>query len=187
MSRRPGMRRKRLSRRVIATMAVLGIILATLLGGLLGGSSVSSADRQAISRYADAIQPLAVDGGRIVQQEIKPRITDLRGGTVSPQQFGSEAQNWLRQFQRIRREFAAAPRPKQLQRTTRLYDEAFDAYIRSIEAFIAAAALPTAAERDAALAAGAGIAEQADKTYDRARAELAEQMTTAGLDPPPSF
>lgn len=178
----PRKKKSRRAFRATALVLVTGLLAGALAMVLLSRDS-ASADRSAVRTYEEKIRPLAVDGGRIVQQEIKPRLTDLRQGTVTAQQFGSEAQNWLNQFQRIRREFAAVAHPDRLNETATLYDRALAGYIRSIQAFIEAATKVNAAERDALLSRGADAAEQADNAYDRARETLAKEMKEVGLDP----
>lgn len=173
-------------RRVAIGAPILALLVAAGIAGLVVGNAKANrrAERRAVQDYYATIQPLAFEGGRIVQQEVKPRITDFREGLVRVQQFQDEADNWIRQFRRIRREFADAPHPARLDRAAALYDQALERYIAAFEAFRAAAGLATHPDRVEAISAAVPIAEEADDLYDRARDALSAVMRDLDLEPP---
>ncbi|MGH2830552.1 MAG: hypothetical protein ACRDJM_08705 [Actinomycetota bacterium] len=169
---------------------VAGGLVLLLAGGLVAtllfsrGASDRAAERRAVKAYVDAVRPAGVEGGRIVQQEIKPLLTDLRQGQVTPQQFRTEAEGWLRRFRVIRRTFAESPHPARLNQAASLYAEAMNGYVAAVQAWIVASAKPAQAARNAAIAEAASIAEEADDAYDRARAALEREMRRVGLRVP---
>ena len=177
---------KRKSRnRPIAIVVGIAVVAAAVWGVLvLRRNAGRTADRAAVAAYADTVKELSFEGGRLLQTEIKPRVTDLREGDVTPEQFGREADNWIGLYQDIRSRFADATHPKRLDEAARLYDEAFATYIEAFEAFLDASRLATQAERNDAITDAVPIAERADKIFDRARDELEGQMRIVGLDPP---
>lgn len=159
-------------------------MIAGVAAVLLSSGRVSEAERDAITAYAAKVKELSFEGGRLLQEEIKPRVTDLREGTVTPDQFRREAGNWILLYQNLRRDFAGTRHPARLDDTARRYDEALATYIEAFEAFRDASRLATAEARNDAITDAVPIAERADKMFDAARDELERQMRAAGLTPP---
>jgi len=156
-----------------------GVALAIVFGG-----GNATADRHAVQSYYQAIHPLAQEGGRIVQQEMKPSLRELVRSTITPAKFRERAAAWERAFRNIREKFASAPRVKRLDKAAALYDQSFADYLRAISAFSNASRVATKKARDKAISRAARIAQAADKQYDRARAELKHVMLEVGMTPP---
>ncbi|HVL91480.1 MAG TPA: hypothetical protein VM841_14730 [Actinomycetota bacterium] len=174
-------RRRRIVRIVVAVIVIAGVVAAIVVPR---SRASRRAERAAVQTYAQVVKDLSFEGGRILQQEVKPRITDLREGVVSPEQFRREADNWIRLYQNLRKSFADAGPPERLATAARLYDDAFVAYIEAFEAFREASRLDTPEARNEAITEAVPIAERADQIFDRARGELGEQMRALGLTPP---
>lgn len=182
-SARWGSRKRR--RRIIGITAGLLVIAAAVTTIVVNQARTNRrAERAAVERYAQKVKELSFEGGRLLQQEIKPRITDLREGTVTPEQFRREADNWIRLYENLRKDFAAANPPARLAEAARLYDEALATYIESFKAFRDASRHQTQEQRNEAITEAVPIAERADAVFDEARDELAEQMRAVGLTPP---
>lgn len=169
--------------RLSAAAALAGTAGLAALVILIAVSRGSDAETAGVRSYAEAIKPLAFEGGRIVQQGLKPALVDLREGRTTAEAFIARATAWKDQFIQIRQDVAAIPHPEHLDRIAETYDAALAAYAEAIDAFTAAARLKDTAARDKALNAGADAAERADKIYDRARELLAKKLSQAGLDP----
>jgi hypothetical protein len=161
---------------------VKGLVLLVLVL-VVACSHVNAAERNAIKAYADGIHPAAVDGGRIVQDGIKPGLRDLENGSKAPADFRSSAAAWRRDMEDVRRRFAAVAAPPGLALAKSLFDQSLGDYLRAIDAFVAASLQPKS-KLQAAITAAVPIAEKADKTYDRASTALKAEMQRVGLPVP---
>lgn len=162
---------------------VVAVLAAAIACGGPAKPVVPEAERRVIQTYAEKIKELSVEGGRLLQEDVKPRITDLRDGTVTVQQFQREAENWIRIYEDLARRFEAVSRVKRLDPVADLYDEALRTYVEAFRAFLAASRLGTQRARNDAITEAVPIAEKADQIFDRARDALSDVMRTAGLEP----
>jgi hypothetical protein len=147
-----------------AAAAILAVVLVSC-----GGSSSSTRDD--VRTYVDATRAAGKDGGRIIVEEIKPSLNDLRAGRLAPPEFVERAVGWKRDLETVRLAFAAAHPPTShagLAEAASLFDRAMHQYEDALDSFAAAATAPGPQLADA-LAPGIRLAEAADETYDRAR------------------
>ena len=166
--------------------ALAASLLAALVLLACGGPSkpvVPAAERRTIQAYAQAVKDLSFEGGRVLQQEVKPRVSELRDGAVTPAQFGKEAENWIRVYQDFRRRLGEVERVERLDGVATRYDNAFATYVEAFRAFLAASRLSTEEARNQAITDAVPIAERADERFDLARDALRKVMRVAGLDP----
>lgn len=162
------------------TLAALAALIAC---GGPDRPAVPAAERRVVEAYAETIKELSFEGGRILQEEVKPRITDLRDGSVTVEQFQREAENWIRLYEDLGKRFDDVERVPRLDAAAALYRQAMATYADAFRAFLAASKRPTRQERNDAITAAVPTAEKADDIFDRARAELERVMRQAGLDP----
>jgi hypothetical protein len=169
-----------------------GIGIAALLTCLLAGAALPALapirrarlddDRRAVRRYAETISPLAFEGGRIIQERIKPRLGELVDATVTPEEFRRQADAWRHDLEEIRKAFGKASPPPRIAEAARLFAAALGGYIDAVDEFIQASRRRgTPDEVDAALESGRVIARRADKTYDRARRTVQAELRRVGL------
>lgn len=180
----PSPSRVRRKKGLVVAIVVTTVLTAGLVAVLLAGANGAAGDRAAVKRYYQTIRPHAVEGGRIVQQEIKPSLGELSSSTLSASMFARRAVTWYHAFRLIRSQFADAPRVSRLNKTAALYDEAFAGYLDAIRGFLDASKISGVAERSRAISAAVKTAEAADKRYDLARAELKEIMRVVGMRAP---
>ena len=168
-----------ISRRV--WVAVVGAALLIAVAAVAATSGSHAADGQSeVQAYADAIRPFQRAGGKVVAEEIKPRLADIEAGSVTPEQFRAEAVRWKQKIEEVRRGFTGVHPPDRLAAAARLYDLAMRQYQDAIDAFVAAVGHP-APELNAAITAAVPAAERADATYDRADKLVAAALTRAGV------
>jgi hypothetical protein len=141
-----------------------------------------TAERRKVQAYADAIRPILKEGGRVVVEEIRPRLADIELGQVTPEQFRLEAGGWHDAMGRLRVRLRKVPVPSSsgLRQAALLYDLALSQYQAAIDGFAAASRKPKA-ELKAAISAAVPLAERADRTYDRADALLNAALRRVGL------
>jgi hypothetical protein len=137
---------------VVAVGAVLAVRLAT------AGDALTSAELVA---YQAAIHPPLSEGGRLVQERLKPAAP---AGTPV-----AEADGWARELDAIRARVAAVDPPDELAGAHRLFDTALAQYAET-------ARLVADGSGDA-VAAG----ERADATYDDASRILQRERRRLGL------
>jgi hypothetical protein len=169
---------------VLACAAGL-VLLAVLGGGGATGGGGSTPNPQAsaeLSAYTAALGPPTQEGGRIVEQEMKPSLAEFERGVLDAATFASRAGGWQLAFQRIRRQIDRIPVPTLIPAAGGLFDAAIDAYIRTAQLLEAAARAPGSA-RQAAIEAAVDAARAADSAYDRAAAVVQRALRAAGLPP----
>jgi hypothetical protein len=168
------------------------ISVAALVTGVLVGAAIPalgpvrrarlSDDRRAVQRYAETISPLAFEGGRIIQERIKPSLGDLADGKTKPEDYRRQAQAWKHDLEEIRKAFAGVPVPPNLEEAARLFDTALRGYIEAVDQFVGASSTRgTSDQIHAALDPGRELARRADKTYDRARGMVQSELRRVGL------
>jgi hypothetical protein len=161
---------------ISATALVTAVLAAAAVPAL------APVRRGRVQRYAETISPLAFEGGRIIQERIKPAIGDLVDGKVTPEDFRRQAAAWKHDLEEIRKAFAKAPSPPKLTPAKQLFDEAMRGYVAAVDEFVRASSQSgTPDEIDAALEPGRVLARRADKTYDRARRLVQSELRRVGL------
>ena len=183
------MTRLRLAVAATALAAVAGSVPAALaLRDDSGATRSVSVSESALLAYEKAILPLVQDGGRTVQQGMKPALEDLQyRHVVPPAHIAQEAEAWLRTLRRIRQQLAAVHAPDGLGPAHAAFLQALDEYAGAAETFRAAALAPAGAGRDGHIEEGIAQAQQADRTYDRGSAVLQSARRSAGLESSPYF
>jgi hypothetical protein len=168
------------------------ISVAALITGILAAAAIPALapvrasrladDRNAVRRYAETISPLAFEGGRVIQERVKPSLGDLVEGRTKPEDYRRLAAAWKHDLDEIRKAFASAPAPPRLTEAARFFDRAMRGYVEAIDEFARVSSTKgTADEIDAALNPGREMARRADKTYDRARRLVQAELRRTGL------
>jgi hypothetical protein len=139
-----------------------------------------------LTSYTGAVLPPLREGGRVVEQEMKPTIGDLVSGKLTGTTFAGRVDTWLADLSRVRGEVAAVPPPAELRPAATGFDDALGRYLAAAEAFRAAALAP-AARRQAALDHGYAVATEADHRYDTASAVIQGWRRRLGLGPTADF
>ena len=156
-----------MSRRAVAALAALlvagGAIVAVRLATAVGDALTTGQ----LVAYQAAIHPPLSEGGRLVQERLKPAA-----GAAAPV---ADAEGWARELDAIRAKVAAVDPPSRLGEAHRLFDAALAAY--------AGAARLIADGSPGAVAAG----ERADATYDDASRILQRERRRLGLGPSAEF
>lgn len=167
-----------------ATLTLRALAVAAALGAAAGGAALADrsrpADREEVRAYAEAIAPLAREGGRIAVLGIRQGLGALVFGDVGPEEFRRQAAGWRQGMSRVRESFAAVPAPGSLAAVAAEFDRALATYLRAIDAFVEASRAPRDAIPDA-IEAAVPIAEEADRIYDRASAMLDAERRRVGL------
>jgi adenylate cyclase len=163
------------------TVAVLTIVSAACANGEAKSAPPSP---QQVRAYAAGVDLLAKEAGRMVVEEIKPRLTDLRQGKVTPQQFRLEAELWRAKFEATRIAVEQLRPTAALQRANELFDETFRQYAAAMVAFAKAS---EARDIDAAIVKAIPLAEKADRTYDRADGIVQAELRRLKLPTRPTF
>jgi hypothetical protein len=164
-------------------MPVVRLFVVVAVAVVLGACGHdAAAARRAVVAYADGVATPTGVARRIVDEEVRPALDDLRGGHITPDQFRSEAGSWRAQLQAVRRDVAAVKAPKKLRDASHLYDRVLREYIGAIDAW-AAASYSTTAQLPAALTRGDDLAEAALDRWrdaDRLVADERRRATAAG-------
>ncbi|MHB8510818.1 MAG: hypothetical protein ACYDCC_01450 [Actinomycetota bacterium] len=166
---------------VVTVLLTAGVVLAVIF---IKGPS---ADRSAVRAYYDTISPLAYEGGRVIQEEVKPSITDLEESKISPAQFRRLDASWQSEFVKIRSEFARARRVSRLNDTAAQYDIALKEYLDFFAALARDSRVSGAAARTAAVRRSFPIGDKANADYDKAREDLKQVMRDVGMAIPANF
>jgi hypothetical protein len=171
-------------------VAVLALLLA---GGTTAALLQSSARAPAVTAgtltvYEQRLLPLVQDGGRTVEQGIKPAMQDLRYRHVVPAAvIAKEGDGWIQTLSGLRSKIAQLPSVGDLQPVTTAFVMAMDGYIVASRTFRDAAAAPQAAQQRELFGKGVALAEEADHLYDRASARLQRLRHDLGLPPNLTF
>ena len=165
---------------IVATAAVLvgGALGATAVA--LVGSAQRRDDRKAYLRYESAVLPIVREGGRVVQQEMKPSIRELGGNEITQKTAVDRAAGWRAVFTRIGADLIALDPPGFLGDIGRRWSIAVDGYLKIPDLFDQAAK-QTGSARAALLAQAAAAGDSADKLFDDAAGVLQYHRRRLGL------
>jgi hypothetical protein len=165
---------------VLAVAAGMIVLLAVNSSG--GGSATPTprADAAVLTAYTQALRGPTSEGGRVVQQLMKPSIGEFEQGQVDAATFESRARGWILALQRVKQQLDRISVPPVIASAGPLFGQAMDAYIQAAQIFEQAAAAPMA-ERTAALDRGRQAGRDADRLYDRAAAVVQRALRAAGL------
>ena len=171
---------------VVAVAAgLIAILVASSSGGGGGnaaGSPTPAPGSAALKAYVDALRSPTSDGGRVVEQLMKPSIAEFAQGKVDPSTFTARAKGWVLALQSVKQRLDRISVPPVVASAGPLFDQAMDGYIHTAQVFEQAASVP-ADQRDAALEAGRQAGRDADQVYDRAATVVQRALRAAGLPP----
>src|SRR5207245_8635409 len=128
-----------------AVVLVLGIS-AILLTTTTQPSSNPAADAAALRAYTAALPAPAAAAGQVVEQDMKPSLSDFRSGALDATTFAQRARSWQLTFRRTRDALDAIPTPVSVKEAAPLFDTALDGY-RSAAALLEQAAAAAGADR----------------------------------------
>ncbi len=176
--------KRRAAALVASTVAALGLLTAWAVtsGGATGPT------RNALVAYERAVLPLVQDGGRVVEQGMKPAVNDLQyAHIVPPAVIGSEGDGWVRSLRVVRQKLVRVAPPVGVATVQRTFVTAVDGYIRAATVFAAAARSQAGPERSRRIQDGIQTAQAADRVYNQASAMLQRLRHAVGLPSDPNF
>lgn len=176
---------QRLRLAIVAAIVVLAAVAAGVaVAARPAHHHVTRAQEQA---FEANVVPLVTDGGRVVEDGMKPALHDLTTDHVTPPSFiAGEATQWQATLQRDGHDLAAVRATGQLARARDLLVRAVGIYAAAAADFHAAA-LATGAERNRLIDSGIATAERGDATYDEGAAIVQALRRSLGLGPSASF
>jgi len=171
---------------VLAVAAGLVVIVALSAsgggGGAAGASPTPAPGSAVLTAYVQALRAPTSEGGQVIEQLLKPSITEFDSGQVDAATFAARARGWVLSLQKVKQEIDAIRVPPVIASAGPLFDQAMDAYIHTAQVLEQAASVP-AAQRSAALDAGRQSGRDADQIFDRAAAVVQRALRAAGLPP----
>jgi len=165
---------------IIATVAVLTGLAAGATAVALVGSAQRRDDRAAYLRYERALLPSLREGGRIVQQEMKPSLRALPTGEISRSVALERAASWREEFNQVLRDVTALSPPSFLGDVERRWVATIDAY-RSVADLFAQSANLEGADRTLLLDRAATAGARADDLFDGASSVMQFHRHRLGL------
>ena len=171
-----------------AVSLALAVVIALLLALLWPGSHAAPrATRAQITAFERGMDPLAVQAGQIVQEGMKPAVTDLDHDHVTPPAFiAHEADGWLSTLRDVRGRMSKVPTPRALVAARTPILASLDLYIEAATTFKAAALAP-AASRAALVQRGIQQATRADHVFDQGAIVIQRARRAVGLGPSAYF
>jgi hypothetical protein len=167
-------------------VAAIGVILSG--SGRSTTSSAPGVKRPALLAYEARLLPLVQDGGRVVQQGMKPALDDLRYKHIVPAPvIAQEGDGWVTSLETVQTKVRQVAAPAGLTTAHQAFLQALEEYVVAAKAFRAAALAPPGAARERQIADGIRHAEHADHTYDRGAAILQRARRSLGLPADPNF
>src|SRR5258708_7681019 len=122
-----------------------------------------------LTAYVDALRAPTREGGQVIEQLLKPSISEFASGQVDAATFTARARGWVLSLQKVKREIDAIRVPPVIASAGPLFDQAMDGYVHTAQVLEQAAAVPEA-QRAAMLDQGRQAGRDADQLYDRAAA-----------------
>ena len=165
---------------IIASVAlvVLGALGATAV--FVIGSAQRRDDRASYLRYERAILVPIKDGGRLVEQEIKPSFSDLENGSLSASEAIGRADAWRGDLRQDRARMVSLTPPAFLRGIQTLWASAMNAYLVIPDLF-ARAARASGSERTGLIDQAAAAGTRADRLFDNAARAMQFHRRRLGL------
>lgn len=143
--------------------------------------SVSPEQLAAVHDYLDEVQPIAREAGRVVQEGMKPAITELSDPEGDHQQQAQGAPGWRAAMETAREDWGATTPPPALRAAHELFLDALETYTEAAERLGEAA---TDDDRRATLVEEAiELGTRGDDLYDRAAGIVQAHLVAGGEDP----
>lgn len=165
---------------VIAAVVMVGLSLVSpsevAAPTIDGGAAVPALT---VAQYLDTVEPLAREGGRIVQQGMKVGITDLGSGELDGELAVDSAIAWTRQMRQVGTDWAAIVPPEELADAHAAFVGALERYI-GVGLVLEEAARADAGARQPFLDLAATEGEAADDAFDEAAAAVQALMRERG-------
>lgn len=162
---------------VIACAAGLALLVT-----LPSGSGGNTQDPKALTAYIGALRGPTSVGGQIVEEEMKPSISEFTSGRVDAATFVQRARGWELGLHRVKDQIDRIAVPPAIAAAGPLFDQAMDAYIQAAQLFQQAGTVREA-QRRAAIDRAIAAAQAADHQYDQAALVVQRALAAAGLAP----
>lgn len=164
---------------VAAVSVAAGVIAAT--------GSPSGPTRGQEQRFEAAVVPLVTEGGRVVEEGMKPALHDLTTDHVTPPAFiATEAAQWQATLTRVGQQLGTVRASGRLDRARDRLVAALATYADAAASFHAAA-LASGSRRDQLIDEGIATAKRGDATYDKGATIVQAVRRSLGLGPSASF
>jgi len=170
------------SKRVLTAVLAFVAVAVGVVTVVLARDTEPAVTREELLLYQAEIYPPLANGGRTVEQGMKPAVPDVRAGKVA----ASEAEGWVMSLRAVREEVLLVDVPPGLRDAAGLFATALDKYVEAAETFQQAAGAG-AAERDTLVDAAVALAEEADRAYDDASRVIQQWRRRLGLGPSAQF
>ena len=166
---------------VVVIACAAGLVLVLALARSAGDSGQPAhPDAAALTAYTAALAPPTKEGGRIVQQEMKPSLGEFEQGQLSAADFVVRARGWQLELGRVRDAIDHVAVPPVIASAGGLFHQAMQAYIDAARLFEQAGEA-AAADRQAALQRAVAAAREADRQFDQAAIVVQRALRNAGL------
>jgi len=167
----------------VVVACAAGLVLVLALGHSADNSGQPAhPDTAALTAYTAALASPTKEGGRIVQQEMKPSLGEFEQGQLSAADFVVRARGWQLELARVRDLIDHVSVPPGIAAAGPLFHQAMQAYVDAAKLFEQAGEAP-AADRPAALQRAVAAARGADGEFDQASAVVQRALRNAGLQP----
>lgn len=171
-----------MSKRVLTAVLALVAVAVGIVTVVLSRDTKPAVSREELLLYQAEIYPPLANGGRTVEQGMKPALDDLRAGKVA----AAEADGWVRSLVAVRDEVRLVDVPPGLRDAAALFSDALDRYVSAAETL--RQSVDADGERRGTLVdAGVVLAQQADRSYDNASRIIQQWRRRLGLPPTPDF
>src|SRR3954467_11900919 len=172
-------------RLVIVAAVVAAVSIAA--GVIMATGSPSRPTRSQEQQFEAAVVPRVTEGGRVVEQGMKPALHDLTSDHVTPPSFvATEATQWQTTLERVGSQVAGIHVHGRLAQARTRLAAALSLYADAAAQFHAAA-LASGQQRAHLIDRGIATAKRADTTYDEGAAIVQAVRRSLGLGPSASF
>lgn len=172
-------------RLIAAALGLAGVLGAA--GMYLIGTNERGNDREAYLAYERTLLVPLREGGRIVQEQMKPSLREARAGEIKGTDLAQRAAGWRLAFERLREQVARLAPPSFLGDVEQRFLVAVDGYRSVAEAAAAAGAATDPAVRDRLIGEAETAGERADDLFDDASAIMQAHRARLGLGTTPSL
>lgn len=162
----------------LVTLLAVGLLAGAAVALLLrGGGATPQEQRADAQAYLETVEPIARDGGQIVQQRFKPAVADV----ADPDQPLPTTEAWPDDMAAVRARWQAITPPPALAEAHRLFLQALDRYVSAAETLHRATEQP--AQRTDLAEEAAARGREGDELYDQAATLVQQHLADLGQDP----